>query len=308
MNTPLRLVSLLPSATEMACALGLADELVGITHCCDYPSEIRGKPRVVHANIPVAELTLRQIDVAVSECLHAGRSLYQVDEALLRSLAPTHVLTQDLCEVCAPAGDEVARALQCLSVRPKVLSMSPHSIADIYRDIRDLGSAVRKIDRAEALIASAEKRLEAVTSRVAKARHRPRVFCAEWLDPLYCCGHWVPEQVEIAGGFDPLGRKWADSVRVSWEAVRHAAPEVLIMMPCGYDSKGAAEHAHWLTEQPGWADLPAVRDHRIFAADGGYFNRPGPRVIDGVELLASLLHPDLCGWTGAAGAFTRVEV
>jgi len=185
--------------------------------------------------------------------------------------------------------------------------MSPHSIADIYRDIRDLGCAARKEDRAEALIGSAERRIEAVRSRVAKARHRPRVFCAEWLDPLCCCGHWVPEQVEIAGGFDPLGRKWADSVRVTWDAVREAAPEVLILMPCGFDCKGAWERARWLTEQAGWEDLPAVRGNRVFAADGGYFNRPGPRVIDGVELLASLLHPDLCAWTGPMTAFTRVE-
>ena len=303
----LRLVSLLPSATEMACALGLTDQLLGITHCCDYPPEIRGKPLVVHGNIPVDDLSLREIDGAVSQCLATGASLYHVDEQLLRELAPTHILTQDLCQVCAPAGNEVTRALKALPVPPQVLWMSPHSIEQIHDNLRELGQATGREAEAERLIAAGRSRLRNVAERVAQTTHRPRVFCAEWVDPLFCAGHWVPEMVEIAGGTDVLGRKWADSVRVCWEAVREAAPDVLILMPCGFHSHCAQRQAATLLQQPGWADFPAVRNDRVFAVDGGFFNRPSPRVVDGTELLAHLIHPELCNWSGPADAFLKIN-
>jgi iron complex transport system substrate-binding protein len=303
----LRLVSLLPSATEMACALGLIDQLVGITHCCDYPPDIRGKPLVVHGNIPVDDLGLREIDREVSQCLQSGASLYHVDEQLLRELAPTHILTQDLCQVCAPAGNEVTRALEALPHKPQVLWMSPHSLTEIEGNIRELGQATGRGAEAECLVAAGQHRLQNVSTQVARATHRPRVFCAEWVDPLFCAGHWVPEMVEIAGGTDVLGRKWTDSVRVNWEAVRAADPEVLILMPCGFESHCAKRQAAWLLQQPGWLDLPAVRQNRVFAVDGAYFNRPGPRVITGTELLAHLLHPELCAWQGPAAAFAQLN-
>lgn len=303
----LRLVSLLPSATEMACALGLADRLLGITHCCDYPPEIRTKPRVVHGRIPVDELSLAKIDRAVSAALGRGESLYQVDEQLLRELAPTHILTQDLCQVCAPAGNEVTRALKALSQQPQVLWMSPHSIADIESDLRSLGRATGREAEAERLIAAGRGRLQSVAARVKSASHRPRVFCAEWVDPLFCAGHWTPEMVEIAGGSDVLGCKWTDSVRVTWDAVREAAPEMLILMPCGYNLASAKAQATWLFQQSGWAGLPAVRNNCVFAVDAGYFSRPSPRVVDGTELLAHLLHPELCDWTAAPDAFEKLD-
>ena len=307
LTNELRLVSLLPSATEMACALGLIDQLLGITHCCDYPPEVRGKPLVVHGSIPVEDLSLREIDVAVSQALGRGESLYHVDEQLLRELAPTHILTQDLCQVCAPSGNEVSRALKDLPVRPQVIWMSPHSLAQIEENFRELGRATQRLGEAERLIAGGRERLQRVAVQVAQTRKRSRVFCAEWVDPLFCAGHWVPEMVEIAGGTDVLGRKWADSVRVSWQAVREAAPEVLVLMPCGFHSEGAKCQAAWLFQQPGWAELPAVTQNRVFAVDGGYFNRPGPRVIAGTELLAHLLHPELCAWEGSDTAFVKID-
>jgi iron complex transport system substrate-binding protein len=306
-TSELRLVSLLPSATEMACALGLADQLLGITHCCDYPPEIRGKPLVVHGNIPVGELSLSEIDSAVSASLAQGESLYHVDEQLLRELAPTHILTQDLCQVCAPAGSEVTRALKALPHQPQVLWMSPHSIEEIEGDLRKLGKATGREAEAEHLIATGHRRLKNISERVAQATHRPRVFCAEWIDPLFCAGHWTPEMVEIAGGTDVLGRKWADSVRLTWDAVREAAPELLILMPCGYNLASAKAQAAWLFQQPGWAELPAVRNDRVFAVDAGYFSRPSPRVVDGTELLAHLIHPELFDWTGATDAFEKLD-
>lgn len=303
----LRLVSLLPSATEMVCALGLTDQLLGITHCCDYPPEIRGKPLVVHGNIPVADLSPREIDSAVSESLGRGESLYHVDVELLREIAPTHILTQDLCQVCAPAGNEVTRVLNSLPHKPQVLWMSPHSIEQIEGNLLELAQATGREVEAKHLIADGRNRLLEVAERVAKARHRPRVFCAEWMDPLFCAGHWVPEMVEIAGGTDLLGRKWTDSVRVSWDAVREAAPEVLVLMPCGYASQGAQAQAGLLLKQPGWVALPAVQQNRVFAVDGGYFNRPSPRVVDGTELLAHLLHPNLFAWNGKADAYVKID-
>jgi iron complex transport system substrate-binding protein len=301
-ETP-RLVSLLPSATEMACALGLEEHLVGITHCCDHPPSIHGKPVVVHSRIPVESMGLREIDTAVTQTLGAGQSLYHVDEVLLRSLAPTHLLTQDLCQVCAPSGNEVTRVLKELPHPPQVLWMSPHSLADIEDNLRELGQSTGRAAAAEALIASGRERLAHVAARVAGVGEPVRVFCAEWVDPLFCAGHWVPEMVEIAGGRDVLGRKWADSVRIDWADVQAAAPEVVLLMLCGFATAEAAPQADWLRTQPGWRDLPAVRNGRVFAVDAGYFSRPGPRVIDGTELLAHLIHPDRCGWTGPAGAF-----
>lgn len=303
----LRIVSLLPSATEMACALGLSDQLVGITHCCDYPPEIVDKPIVVHGNIPVEKLELREIDQVVSAALSRGESLYHVDEHFLQKLEPTHILTQDLCQVCAPAGNEVNGALNHLREQPKVLWMSPHSIQQIEGDIRDLGAATGHEIRAEALIAHGQRRLQTIQDRLGKRKSRPRVFCAEWIDPLFCAGHWVPEMVEIAGGNELLGRKWKDSVRLTWESVCYANPEILIFMPCGFASQDAHEQANWLKDQEGFSELSAVKNDAVYAVDGGYFNRPGPRVIDGTELLAHLLHPDLFSWNGPSDAFIKVD-
>jgi iron complex transport system substrate-binding protein len=291
-TTDHRIVSLLPSATEIACALGLGEQLVGITHCCDFPAkEIEGKPVVVHSALPVHEMELREIDVAVSARLHAGESLYLVDEELLRALAPTLLLTQDLCQVCAPAGNEVARALKALPEKPEVIWMSPHSLADIQSDIMTVGNATGRAREAQHLVSAMRGRIEQVRRRTAAIPDRPRIFCAEWLDPLYCSGHWVPEMVEIAGGCDPLGRKWKDSVRVAWEDVVAAEPDVIVVMACGLNCSEALEEMDWLQDQPGFHDLAAVRNGRFYAVDAGYFSRPGPRVVDGIELLADLLHP-----------------
>lgn len=303
----LRIVSLLPSATEMICALGLEESLMGITHCCDYPPSILQKPRVVHGAIPVDSMSLKVVDAAVSEHLHQGKSLYTLDEVLLAKIQPTLLVTQDLCQVCAPSGKEVDRTLGFLSPPPKVLWMSPHSIADIHDNIRELGEAAGRVREAESLIAEGKRRLDSVAAHAAKAPHRPRVFCAEWVDPLYCSGHWVPEMVEIAGGVDVLGRKWKDSVRAGWDDLKRAAPDWVIIMSCGFDCINTAAHARWFLEQPNAQDLPAVRKNQVYAVDAGYFSRPGPRVVAGAELLAHLLHPDHCEWTGDPAAFRRIE-
>jgi iron complex transport system substrate-binding protein len=304
-----RIVSFLPSATEMVCALGLTDHLVGITHECDYPPEVAAKPIVVRDALALDGMGPDQIDAAVSARIRSGESLYQVDERLLKELAPNLILTQDLCQVCAPSGNEIAQVLKSLRPMPQILWLTPKSIAGVEETIRELGKATERSPAAEALIAFGRTRLKKVRQLTRDAPSRPRVFVMEWVDPVYCSGHWVPEMVELAGGVDALSRKGADSVRVTWDQVLKWAPEVFIISPCGFNLAGASEQARQLFARPGWNDLPAVRQNRVYAVDANsYFARPGPRLIEGVVLLAHLVHPELCQWTGPRDAFQRIRL
>jgi iron complex transport system substrate-binding protein len=302
-----RIVSFLPSATEMACALGLGDQLVGITHECDYPPEVAGTPIVVRNYLPIETMTEAEIDAAVAQRMRDGLSLYQVDEELLSKLAPDLILTQNLCQVCAPSGNEVTQALKLLAKEPRVLWLTPQSLSEIFENLRELAQATGRVEIAEALITAGQARLREIQERTSSLAQRPRVFCMEWLDPIYASGHWLPEMVEIAGGVDQLARKGADSVRVSWDAVREWAPEVLVITPCGFNLEQVVEQSASLSALPGWSDIPAVRDSRVYAVDANsYFARPGPRVVEGTELLAHLFHPDRCAWDGPPGAFQKL--
>jgi len=313
----MNIVSFLPSATEIACALGLSDSLLGITHECDYPPEVRTKPVVVRNVLPIEQMSQSEIDRAVSERMRAGLSLYQIDESLLRELAPDLILTQDLCQVCAPSGNEVSQVLKSLPKTPQILWMTPRSLSEIFDNVRDLGAATGRTREAEALVNDCTARLEALSERMSNATTRPRVFCMEWLDPVYASGHWVPELVKIAGGIDELGSERGESVRVSWDDVSAWAPEVLIIMPCGfnlqqtmkqiwsvfgsYGSGSVAGRSHFF-------ELPAVKNNRVYAVDANsYFARPGPRVVEGAELLARLIHPELFNDT-ASDSFQRVDL
>ena len=307
MNDIRRIVSFLPSATEMACALGLSDQLLGITHECDYPPQVRDKPVVVRNVLPIESMSQAEIDVAVTQRLRNGQSLYRVEEALMQDIAPDLILTQDLCQVCAPSGNEVTQLLQSLPSKPEILWLTPKNIEQIFGNLRDLGAATGRSPIAEALIAAGQARLNKIEAATRTLVSRPRVFCMEWMDPVYCSGHWVPEMVRIAGGFDQLGREGADSVRIKWDAVIEWKPEVLVVMPCGFDLQQSVDEAPRLTSYPGWSDLPAVRDGRVYAVDANsYFARPGPRVVEGTELLAHLFHPDQFEWKGPADAFQRL--
>jgi iron complex transport system substrate-binding protein len=302
-----RIVSFLPSATEMVCALGLSDRLMGISHECDYPPEAKGKPVVVRAVLPVERMSQAEIDVAVTQRLRDGLSLYRVDERLIRDIAPDLILTQDLCQVCAPSGNEVSQLLTTLPMKPRILSMTPKSLDGIFSNLQDLGDATDSSECARELISVARARLARIAAKTHQISHRPRVFCMEWMDPLYCSGHWVPEMVELAGGTDELGRRGTDSVRIAWEDVLRWAPEALIVMPCGFDLEKAATQACALFSYPGWSNIPAVRTGRVYAVNANsYFARPGPRVVDGTELLAHLLHPTLFDWTAPERAFQRL--
>ena len=303
-----RIVSFLPSATEMTCALGLSDRLMGITHECDYPSEVRGKPIVVRNLLPIERMSQQEIDSAVRERLRNGLSLYEVDESLMQTIAPDLILTQDLCQVCAPSGNEVSQLVKSLPSHPKILWLTPQSLEQIFDNLRELGQATDRLREAEAVIEAGRARLERIAAVTRAISCRPRVFCMEWIDPVYCSGHWVPEMVRIAGGTDELGRDGAYSVRIPWEDVLNWAPEVLIVMPCGFDLQKSAEQAQQLSAYPGWSDLPAVRAGLVYAVNANaYFARPGPRVLEGTELLAHIFHPDLFDWNGPSDAFCRLD-
>lgn len=305
MNAP-RIVSFLPAATEMVFALGLGENLVGVSHECDFPPAAKRLPVVVRPALPLEKMSLRQIDRAVSTRLRRGRPLYTVEERLLRRLRPDLILTQNLCQVCAPSGNELAAAVQSLQPRPEILWMTPHSLEDIFTNLRDLGNATGRSLAAERLISGLRARLEQIFLRTRRLP-RPKVFCAEWADPVYGAGHWVPEMVEIAGGRDELARRGCDSVRVAWSEVCRYAPEVLILSPCGFALEQARAQVALLESLPGWNEIPAVKRGNVFCVDANaYFARPGPRVVEGVELLAHLLHPEAAAWNGPPGAFEKI--
>ena len=289
-----RIISFLPGATEMIYTLNLADRLVGVTHECDFPLEARNKPVVVRSAIPVDSMSSGEINKAVGEYLKQGKSLYQIDEKLLQSLAPDLIVTQDLCLVCAPSGNEAEQVLKTLPSKPDILWLTPKSLEDIFDNIHDLGCATGRVKEAEEFIASGKARIEKIREKTRRLTDRPRVFCMEWVDPVYGSGHWIAGLIEMAGGEDRLSRKGSDSVRVSWEDVTDWDPEVIIVALCGINLEKALTESVQLLSYPGWSMITAVKTKRVFIVDANsYLVRPGPRVIEGGELLAYLIHPDL---------------
>jgi iron complex transport system substrate-binding protein len=306
----LRIVSFLPSATEMACALGLADSIVGITHECDYPHEIKSKPVVVRNVLPLESMTQSEIDGAVADRIRQGQSLYEIDEQLLRELAPDLILTQNLCQVCAPSGNEVSQVIKALPKAPEILWLTPRSLGEIFDNVRELGAATDRIAEAQALVNNCRRRLDSLAKRTSALSYRPRVFCMEWLDPVYASGHWVPELVKIAGGIDELGRERGESVRIAWDDIAAWSPEVLVIMPCGFNLQQTMKQVCSVFgyQSSPFFDLPAVRNGRVYAVDANsYFARPGPRVVEGAELLAQLIHPELFN-VANSNAFQPIDI
>ncbi len=309
----MRIVSLLPSATEIVYALGLGDALVGVTHECDYPANTRSKPIVTRSLIDHAGATSEEIDQAVRQLLGDGLSLYALDHAQLAQLAPDLILTQALCEVCAVSFGEVERAVRDVSdefgrIAPRVLSLEPNGLDDILATIRLVGAATGSAGAAGALVDSLRGRIERVRAAAASVKRRPRVACIEWLDPIYGPGHWLPELVELAGGQPGLGTAHADSRRIAWGDVIAFAPEAIVVTPCGFDlASTVAEALRVLPSRTGWDALPAVRHRRVYAVDGNaYFSRPGPRIVDSLELLAELIHPEIFAGWGPYGAWQQL--
>ncbi len=288
----MRIVSLVPAATEIVCALGLREQLVGISHECDYPPDVRTLPRLTASTLP-SDASSAAIDAAVGTLLQAGESLYTVDEAALAACAPDLILTQALCEVCAVSYSDTCRAARLLERDPRIVSLEPVDLDGVFESITAVGSLAGVPERAAALNATLRARLNYVKQVVA-GQPVPSVFALEWIDPPYAAGHWVPEQIACAGGREVLGRPGGKSVRTTWPTIAALAPTVVLLIPCGYDAAGAAREfaAAGIADLPVWSTLPAVQTGRVYALDANaHFSRPGPRLIDGVEALARLLHP-----------------
>lgn len=292
----MRICTLLPSATEICYALGLGDSIFGVTHECDFPPEARKKRVVVTSRLPHTADSA-EIDRLVTGFTARGESIYRVDAEALREIDPDLIITQDLCHVCAASPDDLAAALSTLPRVPKVLSLNPHTLDDVWSDIHTIGVATNCQKAAENLV-------EYLKDRVASARRavqpfianhsRPRIACLEWLNPVFNAGHWVPEMVAIAGGEDVLAHAGQPSVRMEWRQVFAAQPEVIMISPCGYGLKQAMEEFSRLPLPDGWNEMPAVKSGRVFVTDANsYLSRPGPRLAEGVAILAKALHPDL---------------
>jgi len=289
----MRIVSLLPSATEILFALGFDIEIVGVSHECDYPAQARTKRIVIHSRLP-HDAAPAEIDRLVRKYVARGESLYSVDAGALEELAPDLIVTQDLCQVCAASPDDLAATLARFRRPPEVLCLNPQDLGDVWRDILWVGEANCRGHEAEALLKKIGTRIGELECQLDGVQNRPRVAILEWLQPFYVAGHWVPEMIELASGKDVLGRKRTPSIRVSAEDVIDAAPEILFIAQCGYSAKQAREEYRTMTFPEEWSAIPAVRDGRVYALDAsGYFSRPGPRLISGIEALAKILHPEI---------------
>lgn len=292
----------------MVFALGMGHCLVGVTHECDYPPEASRIPKVTRSNVPPG-IPSEQIDAAVTSSLETLGSLYELDIPLLERLRPDLILTQRLCDVCAVSFDRVQEAVRELASHPKVLNLEPHSLEDILDNVRTVGRAMDSGESAEEFVARLRQRIDAVWEKTRRTCYRPRVFCMEWVNPPYCGGHWMKEMVEIAGGRDDLAHHRRPSYRIDWKRVLDFAPEVIVLTCCGFNLERCEQEREVLARFEGLHALPAARTGRIFATDGSaYFSRPGPRIVDSLEILAHLIHPETFPAPPFSRAFAALDL
>jgi iron complex transport system substrate-binding protein len=307
-----RVASLLPSATELLFAIGAGPDVVGVTHECDWPPDARGLPALTRSLVDHAGATSAQIDRHIRGAVHAGSGIYALDAERLAALQPDLIVTQELCEVCAVSYRQVETAVRELPGEVPILSLEPRSLADIMETAEVLGRATGREDGAATLVAAMRQRIAAVEARGAVPGGRPAVACLEWTDPLMAGGHWVPEMVRRAGGDDVLGAEGEPSGQVAWEDVLAAAPDAMVLMPCGFGLQRSLQCAGEVTSRPGFGSLPCALSGRVAAVDGSsYFNRPGPRIVQGLDLLAAILRsapgeplPEGAAWV-PPGALSR---
>jgi iron complex transport system substrate-binding protein len=283
----MRIISLVPNGTEILFAVGAGPEVVGVSHECDFPEEARTRA-ILTGSALTPGMSAAEVDAAVAAQVGSGKSLYTLDEARIAELAPDLIVTQELCPVCAVSTEQVDGAIRPLARCPDLLSLDPRSLADVFQDIQTIGEATGRAAAARALVADLERRLAAVRSAAA-GRSKPRVAALEWLDPPFAGGHWVPEMIAAAGGEDVLAGPGAHSRRLTWDEIATADPDVIVAMPCGFDTAGAAGQIAMISDRPEWRALRAVRTGRVFPVDAnGCFSRPGPRLVDGIERLAAI--------------------
>jgi iron complex transport system substrate-binding protein len=306
----MRIISLLPSATEMVYALGLGDQLVGVSHTCDYPDDANGKPVVSRSIRQIRHLSSVEIDSIIQQARASNNPLYWIDEELLRQLRPDVIITQEICEVCAiSSGSVYETAAKTLDYQPEFVTVRPAGLDDIFNNIKNIGKVANVPDRASALVRELKHRVKKVQDGLPAASLRPRVFCIDWLNPLRNTGQWVPELVELAGGEEGLALKWGKSREIAWQEVLDYQPDYIMMMPCAFEPERVAdESVAWLAEQPGYDTLPAVEKGQVFLFDGRVPSRHGPRVIDVMEGLAEAMHPELFDGLAPPGLFWRAEL
>lgn len=302
-----RIVSLIASATEIICALGLEEGLVGRSHECDYPGSVRPLPVCTEPKFPT-DGTSYAIDQRVKAILQEGLSVYRVHADLLKDLRPEVIVTQSQCEVCAVSLQEVEQAVcDWVESRPKIVSLEPNALADVWSDIRRTADALGVSDRGEALVDELRSRMKDIESLADPAPRRPTVACIEWIDPLMAAGNWMPELVEMAGGRNLFGEAGKHSPWMSWSELQEADPEMILVLPCGFDLERTRQEMPPLTGRAGWKDLQAVRENRVFLTDGNqYFNRPGPRLAESLEILAELIHPEVFRFGHEGAGWQRV--
>jgi iron complex transport system substrate-binding protein len=289
----LRIVSLIASASEIVDSLGLSRYQVGRSHECDFPPEILTLPVCTEPAFPT-EGSSAEIDQRVKQRLADALSVYEVSRELLDALQPTHVITQTQCRVCAVSLEDVERALiGWVTSRPKLVALEPNALADVWSDIRRVATACGVANRGDEVVADLQARMQRISERARAAKSCPKVACIEWHEPLMAAGNWVPELIEMAGGVNLFGQAGAHSPWMTWKQLMDADPDVIITMPCGFDLNRTSAEMYWLTERPEWRKLRAVEIGQVYLADGNqYFNRPGPRLVDSLQILAEILHPE----------------
>ncbi len=296
MKKDLRIASLLPSATEIVCALGLEENLIGITHECDFPATVSGKPHLTASRISHETMSSKEIDHAVRSQLDGHGSIYDLNTDLLERLKPDLILTQELCDVCAVSYKTVLKAAKIYAAGAQVVSLEPNTIEDIFENIKTVGEICGVSVKAEEVVLKLKERLDAVRAKTENLKKRPRVFMLEWLEPPFAPGHWTPEQVEIAGGDCVMGKAGEKSVTTTFEEIAAAAPEILVLIPCGYYAADILRQLPNTAFPEYFREIPAVKNGEVWALDAtSYFSRPAPRVVEGAEILAKILHPEIFG-------------
>lgn len=294
MKKDLRIASLLPSATEIVCALGLEENLVGVTHECDYPAQVAQKPHLTASRISHETMTSAEIDHTVRSQLDGHASIYDLNENLLAELKPDLILTQELCEVCAVSYKTVQKAAKIYVADAQVLSLEPNTIGDIFENIKTVGELCGVSEKAAEVVANLQNRLDKIRAKTETIKKRPRIFMLEWLEPPFAPGHWVPQQVEIAGGACLLGEAGKKSITTTYEKIVESAPDVLVLVPCGYYAKDILRQLPNTVFPESFKEIPAIETGEVWALDAtSYFSRPAPRVTRGVEILSKIVHPEI---------------
>lgn len=286
-----RIVSFLPSATEVLYQIGAGDQIFGVTHECKFPESAKRKPKVINSSFDPAKMNSKEIDNKIVELMQSGRDIYVIDDRILKEAKPDLIVAQGVCEVCSPFTKEIKRAISILDYKPDVLILDPHNLDDILISIMDVAERVGRIKEGRKLIVSLQNRIDSI--RIRPKENKPKVLCIEWIDPFFTAGHWIPQMVEIAGGINGLGSYGKPSYRIDMDEIIKFDPDKIILMPCGFDIDRTLIEFEQAKISNKWKSLQAVQNNEIFAVDAGaYFSKPSPRTITGLEILAKIIHPD----------------